>query len=93
MHIHTECDSFQELHSAVGEMQNLLQERDQNLATERERLRSDSQREIEERMAEMSLAFVNAETDDYKKMKQKLAREKCRRRKTEERNKALLEVR
>lgn len=57
-----------------------------------ERLRLDSESRLEERMAEVAQAFNNAETDKVKRLKQKLAREKRKGRKTEEKNKALLKV-
>lgn len=72
---------FQDLRSAFNQMQ-YLQERDHNLEREREQLRLC----YEERMAEAARAFTNAETDKVKRLKQKLAREKNKR-------KSLLEVR
>lgn len=59
-------------------MQELQAERDYNLQREREQLRL--------QFAKVDRAFNNAETDKVKRLKQKLAREKSKR-------KTLLEVR
>ena len=65
---------FQELQLAFNQMRD-LQERDHNLEREREQVRLQN----EERMAEAAQAFNNAETDKVKRLKQKLAREKSKR--------------
>ena len=83
---------FQELQSAVGAMQECLQYREENLRRERERLRLDSERRLEERLVEELRAFDNAETDKVRTLKQKLAREKSKRNEIEEKSKALLKV-
>lgn len=67
---------FQELRLALNQMRN-LQGRDHNLEREHELLRL----QYEEGVAEAARAFNNAETDKVKRLKQKLAQEK-RRRKT-----------
>lgn len=72
---------FQELRLAFNQMRD-LQGRDHNLERERERLRL----QYEERVAEAARAFNNVETDKVKRLKQKSAQEKSRR-------KTLLEVR
>jgi len=66
----------EELRLALNQMRN-LQGRDHNLEREHELLRL----QYEERVAEAARAFNNAETDKVKRLKQKLAQEK-RRRKT-----------
>ena len=74
---------FQELQVAVNQMRDLQREcGDRNLEREQEQLRL----QYEERVAEAAQAFNNAETDKVKRLKQKLAREKSKR-------KTLLEVR
>jgi len=74
---------FQELQVAVNQMRDLQREcGDRNLEREQEQLRL----QYEERVAEAAQAFNNAETDKVKRLKQKLAREKTKR-------KTLLEVR
>ena len=78
-------------------MQKLLQElknqQELKLQGERERVRMDSERRLlDERMQEVSQAFHNAETDEVKILKQKLRREKSKRKRTKERNKSLLKV-
>ncbi len=83
---------FQELQSAIGEVRDLLQERDRNLETERERLRVDSGSQLEERMAELAEAFGNAETDEVKRLNQSLVREKSKTKQLEEENGVLVEV-
>ena len=72
---------FQELRLAFNQMRD-FQERDHNLEREREHLRL----QYEESVAEAARAFNNAETDKVKRLKQKLAQEKRRR-------KTVLEVR
>lgn len=72
---------FQELRLAFNQMWD-LQGRDHNLERKHERLRL----QYEERVAEAARAFNNVETDKVKRLKQKLAQEKSRR-------KTLLEVR
>lgn len=67
---------LQELRLAFNQMRN-LQGRDHNWEREHELLRL----QYEERVAEAARAFNNAETDKVKRLKQKLAQEK-RRRKT-----------
>ena len=80
---------IQELRQAIGEVHGLLQERDRNLEAECERLRLDNESRLEESMA----AFNNAETDDVKRLKQELEREKNKGKTLEDRNEALLKVR
>lgn len=70
---------FQELWLAFNQMR-ALQERDHNFEREREQLRL----HYEERMAEAARAFNNAETDKVKRLKQKLAREKSKRKSLDE---------
>ena len=71
---------FQELRLAFNQMR-ALQERDHNLEREREQLRLHYE---EERMAEAARAFNNAETDKVKRLTQKLAREKSKRKSLDE---------
>jgi len=67
---------FQELQLAVNQMRDLQRECcDHNLEREHEQLRL----QCEERMAEAAQAFNNAETDRVKRLKQKLAQEKSKR--------------
>lgn len=70
---------FQELRLAFNQMR-ALQERDHNLEREREQLRL----QYEDRMAEAAQAFNNVETDKVKRLKQKLAREKSKRKSLDE---------
>lgn len=72
---------FQELRLAFNQMLD-LQGRDHNLERKHEHLRL----QYEERVAGAAQTFNNAETDKVKRLKQKLAQEKSRR-------KILLEVR
>ncbi len=83
---------FQELQLVIGEVRSLLQERNQNLETERERLRLDSKSQLEERMAELAEAFDNAETDEVKRLNQSLAMEKSKTKQLKEENEVLAEV-
>lgn len=73
-------------------MQEFLQHREENLRRERERLRLDSERRLEQRLVEVRRAFDNGETDKVKTLKQKLAREKSKRKEMEEKSKTLLKV-
>lgn len=73
-------------------MQEFLQYREENLRREHERLRLDCERRLEERLVEVRRAFDNAETDKVRTLKQKLAREKSKRKEIEEKSKALLKV-
>lgn len=69
---------FQDIQLVSNQVQELQAERDYNLQREREQLRL--------QFAKVDRAFNNAETDKVKRLKQKLAREKSKR-------KTLLEVR
>lgn len=66
-------------------MQEFLQCREENL-------RLDCERRLEERLVEVRRAFDNAETGKVRTLKQKLAREKRKRKEIEEKSKALLKV-
>jgi len=73
-------------------MQEFLQYREENLRREHEQLRLDSERRLEERLVEVRRAFDNAETDEVRTLKQKLTREKRKRKQIEKKSKALLKV-
>ena len=73
-------------------MQDLLQHREEHLRRERERLRLDSERRLEERLVDIRRAFDNAQTDKVKRLQQELAREKTKRKEIEEKSKTLLQV-
>ena len=73
-------------------MQEFLQYREENLRREHEQLRLDSERRLEERLVEVRRAFDNAETDEVRTLKQKLTREKRKRKEIEKKSKALLKV-
>ena len=68
-------------------VRELHQERD-----DRERERLDTRRLLDERMAEVSLAFRNAETDEVKRLNEELRKEKSKGKKVEEKNKRLCKV-
>ena len=52
----------------------------------------DSERRLEERLVEVRRAFDNAETEKVKRFKQKLVREKSKRKEIEEKCETLLKV-
>lgn len=56
-------------------------------------MRRDNETLLDQRMAELAQAFINAESDEIKIMKQELAKEKRKRREAEETIKGLFKVR
>lgn len=68
-------------------------ERELELEGELECMRRDNETLLDQRMAELAQAFINAESDEIKIMKQELAKEKRKRRETEETIKGLFKVR
>lgn len=68
-------------------------ERELELEGELECMRRDNETLLDQRMTVLAQAFINAESDEIKIMKQELAKEKRKRRKTEETIKGLFKVR
>jgi len=73
-------------------MQELLRHHEEHLRRERERIRLDSERRLEERLVEVRRAFDNAETEKVKRLEQELEQEKSNRKEIEEKSKTLLQV-
>lgn len=76
----------------VGAKVRESHERELELEGELECMRRDNETLLDQRMAELAQAFINAESDEIKIMKQELAKEKRKRRETEETIKGLFKV-